>query len=155
MKFFQKNLFFVWAWIAFGLFAAPAATFAQTDEIQVYDAEIEDQGKFNIMIHSNFTPSGRTTPVFPRGINPNHPFNGTAEWAYGVADWFEQGLYMPVYTIYSPGHSGTINGFKLRELFVRPHAHDHTFFYGINFEFSVNARYWDTRRITSEVRPIV
>ena len=93
-------------WIAFALFAAPAVTFAQTDEIQVYDAEIEDQGKFNLMIHSNFTPSGRTTPAFPGGIIPNHSFNGTAEWAYGVADWFEQGLYLPVYTIYSPGRGG-------------------------------------------------
>jgi hypothetical protein len=155
MNFFQRNIYFVLGWIAFALFAAPAVTFAQTDEIQVYDAEIEDQGKFNLMIHSNFTPSGRTTPVFPGGIIPNHSFNGTAEWAYGVADWFEQGLYMPVYTIYSPGRGGTINGFKIRELFVRPHAHDHTFFYGVNFEFSVNYTYWESRHITSEVRPIV
>ena len=92
MNFFQRNKLFVLGWIAFALFAAPAVTFAQTDEIQVYDAEIEDQGKFNIMIHSNFTPSGRTTPAFPGGIVANHSFNGTAEWAYGVADWFEQGL---------------------------------------------------------------
>ena len=62
---------------------------------------------------------------------------------------------MPVYTIYSTGRGGTINGFKLRELFVRPHAHDHTFFYGVNFEFSVNYLYWESKRITSEVRPIV
>jgi hypothetical protein len=40
-------------------------------------------------------------------------------------------------------------------LFVRPHARDHTFFYGINFEFSVNYSYWESRHITSEVRPIV
>ena len=30
-----------------GLITVPAATFAQTDEIQVYDAEIEAQGEFN------------------------------------------------------------------------------------------------------------
>src|SRR5579863_8631382 len=68
--------------MAIPLFAVPKVTFAQTDEIQVYDAEIEDQGKFNLMIHSNFTPIGRTTPVFPDGIIPNHSFNGTSEWAY-------------------------------------------------------------------------
>ncbi len=156
MNFFRKNLYFVMAWIVFALFAAPAVTFAQTDEIQVYDGEIEDHGKFNLMIHSNFTPKGgRTTPVFPGGFIPNDSFNGRAEFAYGVADWFEQGLYMPVYTIYSPGRGGTINGFKIRELFVRPHAHDHTFFYGVNFEFSVNYSYWESRHITSEVRGIV
>jgi hypothetical protein len=155
MTFFQKNKFILFAWIAFALFAAPAVTFAQTDEIQVYDAEIEDQGKFNLMIHSNFTPMGRTTPAFPGGIIPDHSFNGTTEWAYGVNSWFEQGVYLPVYTIYSTGRGGSINGFKIRELFVRPHAHDHTFFYGVNFEFSVNYSYWESRHITSEVRGIV
>ncbi|MGH9679870.1 MAG: hypothetical protein ACRD4Y_07950 [Candidatus Acidiferrales bacterium] len=137
------------------LLAAPAAALAQTDEIQVYDAAIADQGKFNLMIHSNFTPIGRKVADFPGGIIPNHSFNGTAEWAYGVAPWFEQGLYLPVYSIYSNGRGGSINGFKIRELFVRPHADDHKFFYGANFEFSVNYDYWESRTITSEVRTIV
>jgi hypothetical protein len=128
---------------------------AQTDEIQVYDAEIEEPGVFNLMVHTNFTPIGRKTPVFPGAIIPNDSVNGAAEWAYGVAPWFEQGLYLPVYSLYSTGRGVTINGFKIRELFVRPHAHDHTFFYGVNFEFSVNADYWESRRITSEIRPIV
>ena len=37
----------------------------------------------------------------------------------------------------------------------KPYAHDQTFFYGVNFEFSVNYKYWESKRITSEVRPIV
>lgn len=135
--------------------AIPKPAFAQTDEIQVYDAEIEDPGVFNLMVHTNFTPIGRTTPVFPGAIIPNDSVNGTAEWAYGVTPWFEQGLYLPVYSFYSQGRGATINGFKIRELFVRPHARDHTFFYGVNFEFSVNALYWESKRITSEIRPIV
>jgi hypothetical protein len=57
--------------MAFVLLTAPAAVFAQTDEIQVYDAEIADQGVFNLMIHTNFTPIGRKTPDFPGGIIPN------------------------------------------------------------------------------------
>ena len=141
--------------IAVSLAVIPKAAFAQTDEIQVYDAEIEDQGKFNVMVHSNYTPIGRKTPDFPGGIIANHSVNGAVEWAYGVKPWFEQGLYFPVYTAYSQGRGGTLNGFKIRELFVRPNAHDHTFFYGVNFEFSVNYSYWESRRITSEVRPIV
>lgn len=139
-------------WVLLG---APATVFAQTDEIQVYDAEIAEQGVFNLMIHTNFTPMGRKTADFPGGIIPNHSVNGAAEWAYGVNDWFEQGLYLPVYSPYSQDQGATINGFKLRELFVRPHAQDHTFIYGVNFEFSVNHNYWESRRITSEVRPIV
>src|SRR5271169_3227258 len=141
--------------ISIVLIAGATTAFAQTDEIQVYDAEIEGPGKFNLMVHSNFTPIGRKTPDFPGGIIPNHSVNGAAEWAYGVTDWFEQGLYLPVWSPYSEGRGGSINGFKLRELFVRPHAKERTFFYGVNFEFSVNYKYWESRRITSEVRPIV
>lgn len=137
------------------LFGAPLAVRAQTDEIQVYDAEIADRGVFNVMTHFNFTPIGRKTPDFPGGIIPNNSVNGAVEFAYGVRDWFEQGLYLPVYSPFSEGRGPSINGFKLRELFVRPHAEDHTFFYGVNFEFSVNRKFWESRRITSEVRPIV
>jgi hypothetical protein len=135
------------------LFSAVTAL-AQTDEIQVYDASIADQGKFNLMLHNNYTPRGHTSPAFPGGIVQDRAYNGVAEWAYGVAPWFEQGLYLPLYSI-SQGRGGSVNGFKLRELFVRPHADDRTFFYGVNFEFSVNALYWESRRITSEIRPII
>jgi len=150
----KQNMLFAVMIFAIGLFGRPAVGLAQTDEIQVYDAAIADQGKFNLMIHSNFTPKGRTTPAFPDAVISNHALVGVAEWAYGVRPWFEQGLYMPLYS-FSSNRGGSINGFKIRELFVKPHADDHTFFYGVNFEFSVNARYWDTQRITSEVRPIV
>ena len=141
--------------MALALLAAPAAVWAQTDEIQVYDAEVADKGVWNLMIHTNFIAVGQKTPAFPGGLIPNHSVNGAAEWAYGVTDWFEQGIYLPVWSPYSEGRGGSLNGFKLRELFVRPHAPDHTFFYGVNFEFSVNYKYWESRRITSEVRPIV
>jgi hypothetical protein len=138
-----------------GLVAVPAATFAQTDEIQVYDGEIAKPGIFNVMNHTNFIPIGRTTPAFRGAIGADDSVNGAVEWAYGVKPWFEQGLYLPVYTLNSSRRGATINGFKIRELFVRPHAREHTLFYGLNFEFSVNARYWESRRITSELRPIV
>lgn len=134
---------------------SPALLSAQTDEIQVYDAAIAEPGVLNLMIHSNYTPIGRKTPDFPGAIAANGSLNGTAEWAYGVTDWFEQGLYLPVYSLHSEQQGLSYNGFKLRELFVRPHAEDHTLFYGVNFEFSVNQLYWESKRITSEVRPII
>src|SRR5215469_15813306 len=115
--------------IVIGFVAMPAVTFGQTDEIQVYDAEIAEQGIFNLMIHTNFTPLGRATPAFPGAITANQSVNGAAEWAYGVKPWFEQGLYLPVYSLNSTNHGPTINGFKIRELFVRPHAANHTFIY--------------------------
>jgi hypothetical protein len=141
--------------LAIILAVAPSVCFAQTDEIQVYDAEVEEQGKASVMLHTNFTPIGLKTPAFPGGIIPDNSVNGAVEWAYGVRPWFEQGLYLPVFTPYSKGRGASLDGFKLRELFVRPNAKEHTFFYGVNFEFSVNALYWESRRITSEVRPIL
>ena len=137
------------------LIAVPAPLVAQTDEIQVYDGEIAPPGIFNLMIHNNFTPRGRTVSDYPGAIVANHSYQVTAEWAYGVTPWLEQGLYLPVTSPYSTNHGSTINGFKIRELFVRPNAKDHTFFYGVNFEFSVNYHYWEPKRISSEIRPIV
>jgi hypothetical protein len=141
--------------LTLALISLPFAAFAQTDEIQVYDAEIAPRGVFNLMVHTNSTPVGRKNPAFPGAIVSNESINGTAEWAYGITNWLEQGLYLPVYSLYSDGRGATFNGFKLRELFVRPHAAGHRLFYGANFEFSVNANYWEPKRITSEMRPIV
>lgn len=133
---------------------AATAAFAQTDEIQVYDAEIADPGVLSLMLHNNFTPDGLRTPRFPGGLVPNGTLNGVPEWAYGVTDWFEQGLYLPVYSL-SSNNGPVLDGFKVRELFVVPHAAERTFFFGINFEFSYNAKYWDENRYTSEIRPII
>jgi hypothetical protein len=132
---------------------APAA-FAQTDEIQVYDARIAAPGVLNLTLHDNYTPDGRTAPAYPGAIIPDHALNGVPEWAYGITNWFEAGLYLPLYTL--SGNGGlTYNGFKVRALFARPDAADQPFFYGINFEFSWNTGHWDQARHTLEIRPII
>jgi hypothetical protein len=133
-------------------------TSAQTDEIQVYDAAIAEVGVFNLTWHNNFTPIGVKTAAFPGAVIADKSWNGVPEWAYGVTDWFEAGLYMPLYSVAkTDGHGTTamLNGGKIRLLFVAPHADDRTFFYGVNFEFSANAKHWDSSRFSSEVRPIV
>jgi hypothetical protein len=132
--------------------AAPAE--AQTDEIQVYDAQIAATGAFNLTLHNNFTPSGATVAAFPGGIVPDRSLNGVAEWAYGVAPWFEAGLYLPLYSITRNG-SVLYDGYKLRTLFVTPDAAKRDFFYGVNFEFSFNTAHWDERTYTSEIRGIM
>jgi hypothetical protein len=127
---------------------------AQTDEIQVYNAEIAAPGVFNLTLHNNYTPDGRTSAAYPAGIVPNHTLNGVPEWAYGVTDWFEAGLYLPLYSISGTGAS-TYNGFKVRALFVKPDAANQRFFYGVNFEFSRNTAHWDQNANTQEIRPII
>ena len=134
--------------------AAPPAARAQTDEIQVYDAEIAAPGQLNLTWHDNFTPSGRSQPAFPGGIVPNHALNGVPEWGYGVTGWFEAGLYLPVYTLRSDGDL-LFDGAKLRALFVVPDARDRIVFYGVNFELSYNTPHWEVSRFSGEIRPII
>jgi hypothetical protein len=126
---------------------------AQSDEIQVYDAAIAPTGAFNLTLHNNFTPSGSNAPAFPGAIVADKSLNGAAEWAYGVAPWFEAGLYLPLYSI-TRNHGVVYNGVKLRTLFATPDAAKRDFFYGVNFEFSFNTAHWE-RPYTSEIRPIV
>jgi hypothetical protein len=137
------------------MLAWAGAASAQTDEIQVYDGGLAPPGVFNLTVHNNFTPDGIKTPAFPGAIVSNKSLNGVPEWAYGVTEWFEAGLYLPLYSFDTNHHGGTVNGVKLRALFAVPHADDRRFFYGANFEFSINAHRWDATRFTSEVRPII
>ncbi len=127
---------------------------AQSDEIQVYDGGLAPPGVFNLTLHDNFTPDGLKQPAFPGGIATNGSLFGVPEWAYGVTDWFEAGLYLPLYSI-DRQRGGSLDGFKLRTLFAVPHADRRTFVYGVNFEFSYNAKRWDPERFTSEIRPIL
>src|SRR5260370_36832420 len=73
-----------------------SAARAQTDEIQVYNAEIEAPGVFNLTLHDNYTPNGRTVPDFPGAIAANHTLNGVPEWAYAATNWLEAGVRFPL-----------------------------------------------------------
>jgi len=146
-----------WGWIVVCvavLLAAPARALAQSDEIQVYDGGLAPKGVFNLTLHNNYTPKGIKEPSFDGAVVSHHSLNGVPEWAYGVSKFFEAGLYLPLYS-----HDETmgwgIDGMKLRTLFAVPNADERRFFYGANFEFSINAKQWDQHRITSEVRPII
>jgi len=139
------------ACLALGL---PSLAAAQTDEIQVYDGGLAAKGTFNLTLHNNFIAKGLTTPAFDGAVVADKSWSGVPEWAFGVTDWFDAGLYLPLYTLDKNLGFG-INGFKLRALFAAPHGDERKFVYGANFEFSYNAKRWDTTRITSEVRPII
>jgi hypothetical protein len=132
----------------------PSAGLAQSDEIQVYDGSLAARGVFNLTLHNNFTPRGVKAPSFAGGVTPDRSFSGVPELAFGVTDWIEAGLYLPLYTRDTKLGFG-IDGAKLRLLFAVPRGDDRAFVYGTNFEFSVNARRWDEHRVTSEVRGIL
>jgi hypothetical protein len=73
---------------------------------------------------------------------PEHSLNGAFEWAFGVADWFEAGAYLPVYTL-TRDRTLEAGGVKLRTPFATLNAATRSFFYGVNFELSFNSRHWD------------
>jgi hypothetical protein len=126
---------------------------AAVDEIQLYNAEIAEVGQFTLQHHFNYTFDGRTTPEFPGGLVPNRALNATPEFAYGVTEWFEAGLYIP-WAIDGEGQFLS-NNFKLRTLFVMPNADKRDFFMGLNFEYDFSNPHFDPNRFDGEIRPII
>ena len=111
-------------------------------------------GVFNLTLHNNYTPRGIKTPAVGGGVTPDGSLNGVPEWALGVSDWMEAGLYLPLYS--RDTKLGVVmDGAKLRLLFAVPHGESRPFVYGVNVEFSLNARRWNDHRVTSELRGIL
>src|SRR5260370_2435450 len=123
------------------------------DEIQLYNAEIADVGQFTIQHHFNYAFSGRKEPDFPGGLTPNHALNATPEFAWGITEWFEVGLYIP-WAIDAEGRFLS-NAAKIRTLFVTPNADKKSFFYGLNFEYDYTTPRFSETRFAMEIRPII
>ncbi|HLG80676.1 MAG TPA: hypothetical protein VKY22_06650 [Bradyrhizobium sp.] len=132
-----------------GLMTGPARA---TDEIQVYNAGIAEVGQLTIQQHLNYVAGGLTNPPFTGGLVSNHSLNGTPEFAYGMTDCWELGLYLPFSIANQQFYS---DAFKLRTLFVSPHADQRNFFYGVNFELSNETPPFAQTRWALEVRPII
>src|ERR1700730_14840041 len=122
------------------------------DEIQVYNAGIAAPGQFTIQQHLNYVALGLKVPPFPGGLVSNHSINGTPEFAYGVTDWWEVGLYLP-FAIQD--QQLLSDSFKLRTLFVAPQADRRDLFYGVNFEISNSTPKFAQTRFGLEIRPII
>jgi hypothetical protein len=132
---------------------APPQLALAVDEIQLYNAEIDEVGQFSIQQHLNYTFLGLKQPAFPGGFPSNHALNGTPEFAYGITEWFELGLYIP----WAVDGEGRVlsNAFKLRTLFVTPHADQKSFFYGLNFEYDYTTPLFSQTLFAMEIRPII
>lgn len=100
--------------------------------------------------HLNYTLLGHGQPAFPGGFPSNHALNGTPEFAWGITEWFELGLYVPWAV---DGEDRFLwDGFKLRTLFVSPHAAERSFFYGINFEYDYGTPPFSPTLFAMEIR---
>ena len=123
-----------------------------TDEIQVYNAGIAAVGQLTVQQHLNYVGIGQKDPPFPGGFPSNQSLNGTPEFAYGMTDWWELGLYLPFAV---QDRQFLSDAFKLRTLFVSPNADKRNLFYGINFELSYQMPKFAQTRWGLEIRPII
>jgi hypothetical protein len=139
-------------WFAVAAAVGFSAVARADDEIQVYNGEMADVGKWTAQHHLNYAINGRKTPEFPGGLIPNHTLNGTGEYAYGVTNWFEAGFYTP-YAFDKDGFH--TNAFKLRTLFATPDAGKREFFYGLNLEYDYLMPKFADTRFGMEIRPII
>jgi hypothetical protein len=144
-----RRLYWLVTAMSVAFFSQPAKA---VDEIQVYNANIAAPGQFTIQQHLNYIGQGLKDPPFPGGLVSNGSFNGTPEFAYGVTDWWEVGLYLP-FAIQNQQFLS--DSFKLRTLFVSPHAEQRSLFYGINFELSNSTPKFSQTRFGLEIRPII
>jgi len=138
------------AGVALAVLLTPPAK--AVDEIQVYNAGIAAPGQFTIQQHLNYIALGQKDPPFPGGLVSNRSLNGTPEFAYGVTDWWEVGLYLPFAVQDGRFYS---DSFKLRTLFVSPNAEQRNVFFGVNFEFSNSQPKFAQTRFGIEIRPII
>lgn len=149
----QKQRISLFCLISSGFSVLAFTTSAKAvDEIQVYNAGIAAPGELTIQQHLNYVAVGLKQAPFLGGLIANGSINGTPEFAYGLTDWWEVGLYLPFAIQDRQFLSDSV---KLRTLFVSPHADQRKFFYGVNFELSNTTPKFAQTRFGLEIRPIV
>jgi hypothetical protein len=127
---------------------------ALSDEIQVYDDDINAPREFGLELHVNATPEGRGIPDYPGEVVPNHGIRITPEFSYGLTRTWEAGLYIP--SSFDSAGRGTLAGWKLRLKWLPIHGDDGApgWFAGVNTELSRVKREFSDSRDTVELRTI-
>lgn len=127
---------------------------ALSDEIQVYDDDINSPREFGLELHANTTPKGRSLPDYPGEVVPNHGLRLTPEFSYGLTRIWEAGLYVPAN--FDSAGRGSIAGWKLRLKWLPIHGDDGEsgWFAGANGELSRLARRYSESRDSFELRTI-
>lgn len=127
---------------------------ALSDEIQVYDDDINAPGEFGLELHVNTTPKGRGIPDYPGEVVPNHGLRMTPEFSYGLTRTWEAGLYVP--TSFDPEGRGSLAGAKLRLKWLPLHGDDGApgWYAGANLELSRLQQRFSASQDSSELRTI-
>lgn len=133
---------------------APPACAALPDEIQVYDDEIGAAGERTLEFHANTTLSGATLPSYPGERVAAHALRLTPEFAWGLGNDIEAGVYVP--TVWDSSHLVDLAGLRGRLKWLPVHARNGETggFAGLNVELSRVAYRYEAVRAFSEVRII-
>ena len=135
-------------------FISTTAMAVLSDEIQVYDGEINEPGEFGLELHFNTSPMGIKDPSFPNERVSNGGSRLTPEFSYGLTKTVELGFYLP--TIYTPTYGYELAGYKTRIKWMPiQQSESQPWALGINAEYSRLAYGMEDSRDHLEYRFIV
>jgi hypothetical protein len=132
--------------------AAAGSARAADEEIQVYMDEMSKAGHFGLDLHNNYVVSGDRTPDHFGGEPSAHTYRFTPEFAYGITDNLEAGLY--ILSTVDPRGTLTTGGEKLRLKWIAPKAQGQDWFWGLNFEIGKVSRRYDVNPWNAELKGI-
>ena len=140
--------------VALVLLAVSAgAARAADEEIQVYQDEMNKKGKFGLDVHVNYVAENTAPLDYPGQQSPVYRTRVTPEWAYGLTDHVELGLYLPLTTI---EHSRfNVLGEKARIKYIATKPDAPGWFYGANFEIGHVDRPLDINPWNAELKGIL
>jgi hypothetical protein len=124
---------------------------ATGDEIQVYDDDINKPKEFSLELHSNYIISGSKTPAWEGDAPSHHSFRITPEFAYGLTETLEAGLYLPL--LRESGQDVRLEGAKLRLKYLSA-PKDVPYYWGLNGELGHVSLRSAEQHWNMELRPI-
>ena len=136
-----------------GPFLAPGLASAAPEEIQVYMDELSPKGGHGLDVHLNYTPDGRKLATYGGEMASDHRWRITPEWAYGLTENVELGLYLPLATIDNSGKL-ELGGVKGRIKYIAPRAANQPWFWGANFEIGRVRHSYDVNPWNAELKTI-
>ena len=73
-----------------------SATFAVSDEVQVYTDDMNAAGEFGVELHLNYVIDGERQAGYAGAAPSQHMLQATPEFSYGITKNWEAGIYVPV-----------------------------------------------------------
>jgi hypothetical protein len=125
---------------------AVSSAFAQSNEMQVYGAELADQGEANVEINTNLSKTSGKSELKGRTL-----FRSLIEVAYGLSGNWEAGIKLPASHIDGNWYG---NGLIGEAKYVAPHAGAGGY-WGVEVELGSTTPFHEKRQWALELTPII